>query len=66
MNTLNRRSLLLAGLGITGAGALAACSNTSGTTTSLVSPSGSAVTAAEKKRPSTGRTPNSGKKLPLA
>jgi len=56
MNTLNRRSLLLAGLGIAGAGALTACSSTSDATTSLISPSGSAVTAAEKKRPSTGKT----------
>lgn len=57
MNTMNRRSVLLTGLGIAGAGALAACSNSgSGSTPALVSPSGSAVAAAEKKRPSNGRT----------
>ncbi|MBW8801480.1 MAG: multicopper oxidase family protein [Streptomyces sp.] len=56
MNAINRRSVLLAGLGIAGAGALAACSNTSDSTAALVSPSGSAVAAAEKKRPRTGRT----------
>ncbi|OIJ84670.1 multicopper oxidase family protein [Streptomyces colonosanans] len=56
MNTVNRRSVLLAGLGIAGAGALAACSTDSGTTPPLVSPSGSAVAATEKKRTRTGRT----------
>ncbi|MDR3081552.1 MAG: multicopper oxidase family protein [Streptomyces sp.] len=56
MNTLNRRSLLVAGLGIAGVGALAACSSTSGAASDLVSPSGSAVAAAEKKRTRTGRT----------
>ncbi|MGM9380106.1 multicopper oxidase family protein [Streptomyces antibioticus] len=56
MNSINRRSVLLAGLGVAGAGALAACSSGSGSTgNTLVSPSGSAVAAAEKKRKSTGR-----------
>ncbi|MFF8191067.1 multicopper oxidase family protein [Streptomyces bobili] len=53
MNSINRRSVLLAGLGAAGAGALAACSTTS-TAPALVSPSGSAVAAAEKKRGGTG------------
>ncbi|MDQ1044956.1 FtsP/CotA-like multicopper oxidase with cupredoxin domain [Streptomyces sp. V4I2] len=62
MNSINRRSVLLAGLGVAGTGALAACSNSgSGGTGSgsgsnaLVSPSGAAVAAAEKKRTGTGR-----------
>jgi len=58
MNSVNRRSVLLAGLGAAGAGALAACSSGSGSssgTPSLVSPNGVAVAAAEKKRKSTGR-----------
>jgi FtsP/CotA-like multicopper oxidase with cupredoxin domain len=55
VNTINRRSVLLAGLGAAGAGALAACGSTSGTTPSLVSPSGKAVTSAEKKRGGTGK-----------
>jgi FtsP/CotA-like multicopper oxidase with cupredoxin domain len=58
MNSINRRSLLAAGLGIAGAGALAACSSGSGNSASpaLVSPSGKAVAAADKKRKSTGKT----------
>ena len=57
MNSINRRSVLLAGLGVAGAGALAACSSGSGSGSSnaLVNPSGSAVAAAEKKRTGTGR-----------
>ncbi|MBU6532416.1 multicopper oxidase family protein [Streptomyces sp. NPDC048405] len=58
MNSINRRSVLLAGLGVAGAGALAACSNGSGGSPALVSPSGSAVVAAEKKRRGTGRVHN--------
>ncbi|MET9908470.1 multicopper oxidase family protein [Streptomyces sp. NPDC006476] len=60
MNSINRRSVLLAGIGVAGAGALAACSSGSGNSGSdaLVNPSGSAVAAAEKKRRSTGRTRN--------
>ncbi|MFD8221941.1 multicopper oxidase family protein [Streptomyces sp. NPDC059697] len=54
MNSINRRSVLLAGLGAVGAGALAACNSGSGGSNALASPSGSAV-AAEKKRTSTGR-----------
>jgi multicopper oxidase len=57
MNSINRRSVLLAGLGSAGAGVLAACTNGSGSSGSnaLINPSGSAVAAAEKKRRSTGR-----------
>lgn len=55
MNSMNRRSVLLAGLGVAGAGALAACSDSS-STPALISPSGSAVAAADKKRARTGRT----------
>ncbi|WP_033313806.1 multicopper oxidase family protein [Streptomyces iakyrus] len=57
MNSINRRSVLLAGLGVAGAGALAACSSGSGSDggNALVNPSGSAVAAGEKKRKSTGR-----------
>ncbi|MFE9882886.1 multicopper oxidase family protein [Streptomyces sp. NPDC005784] len=55
MNSMNRRSVLLAGLGVAGAGALAACSS-SGRTPALISPSGSAVIAADQKRTRTGRT----------
>ncbi|MBZ3913763.1 multicopper oxidase family protein [Streptomyces acidiscabies] len=55
MNNIDRRSVLLAGLGVTGAGALAACSG-SGSAPALVSPSGSAVAAADKKRTRSGRT----------
>ncbi|MGW1024622.1 multicopper oxidase family protein [Streptomyces sp. NPDC002577] len=55
MNSINRRSLLLAGLGVAGGGALAACSSNSGSSPTLVNPSGSAVAAAEKKRAGTGR-----------
>ncbi|MCQ9133016.1 multicopper oxidase family protein [Streptomyces hilarionis] len=54
MNSINRRSLLLAGLGAAGAGALAACDSASSDPAALVSPSGSAVTGAEKKRRGTG------------
>ncbi|MFF4754372.1 multicopper oxidase family protein [Streptomyces sp. NPDC002514] len=56
MNSINRRSVLLAGLGIAGAGALAACSSGPSGTPALVNPSGSAVAAAEKRRTNTGRT----------
>ncbi|MGW2609731.1 multicopper oxidase family protein [Streptomyces mirabilis] len=64
MNSINRRSVLLAGLGAAGTGALAACNGGSGNTGSgsgsgsgnaLVSPTASAVAAAEKKRTSSGR-----------
>ncbi|WP_328224339.1 multicopper oxidase family protein [Streptomyces sp. NBC_00104] len=55
MNSINRRSVLLAGLGAAGAGALAACTDSAGPAPALVSPSGSAVAAAEKKRAGTGR-----------
>ena len=60
MNSIDRRSLLRAGLGAAGAGALTACSTATGARTGsgaggLVGPSGSAVAAAEAKRSSTGR-----------
>ncbi|NBM20989.1 multicopper oxidase family protein [Streptomyces sp. GC420] len=55
MNSMNRRSVLLAGLGVAGAGALAACSG-SGSTPALVSPSGPAVAAADAKRARSGKT----------
>ncbi|MFJ1561755.1 multicopper oxidase family protein [Streptomyces mirabilis] len=62
MNSINRRSVLLAGLGAAGTGALAACNGGSGHTGSgsgsgnaLVSPTAPAVAAAEKKRTSSGR-----------
>lgn len=55
VNSINRRAVLLAGLATAGAGALAACTNSTSTTPALVSPSGSAVAAAEKKRAGTGR-----------
>ncbi|MGP3968194.1 multicopper oxidase family protein [Streptomyces sp. 6N223] len=60
MNSISRRSVLLAGLGAAGAGALAACSTSSGTsgspgTPDLVSPSGPAVRGAEDARAGSGR-----------
>ncbi|MFJ6551330.1 multicopper oxidase domain-containing protein [Streptomyces luteogriseus] len=54
--SINRRSVLLGGLGVAGAGALAACSSGSSATPTLVNHSGSAVAATEKKRKGTGRT----------
>ncbi|MFI6436890.1 multicopper oxidase family protein [Streptomyces sp. NPDC050759] len=57
MNSINRRSVLLAGLGVAGAGATAACSSGSGSGggAALTNPSGSAVAATEQQRKSTGR-----------
>ncbi|WP_427919118.1 multicopper oxidase family protein [Streptomyces sp. cg40] len=55
MNGINRRSILLAGMGIAGVGALAACSSGSDSGSKLVSPTASAVTAADMKRKATGR-----------
>ncbi|MGW2386432.1 multicopper oxidase family protein [Streptomyces sp. NPDC001658] len=55
MNSLNRRSVLLAGLGAAGTGVLAACSGDSSTSPALVSPSGSQVTRTEKQRAGTGK-----------
>ncbi|MER7927470.1 multicopper oxidase family protein [Streptomyces sp. NPDC096057] len=57
MNSINRRSVLLAGLGVTGAGVLAACSSGAGSGggNALVSPTASAVTAADMRRKATGR-----------
>ncbi|NUS15007.1 MAG: multicopper oxidase family protein [Streptomyces sp.] len=53
MNSIKRRSVLLAGLGTAGTGVLTACSSSS--SPSLVSPSGPQVARAEKKRASTGK-----------
>ncbi|MER5470965.1 multicopper oxidase family protein [Streptomyces sp. NPDC002935] len=54
MNSINRRSVL-AGLGAAaGTGLLAACSNDASTSPSLLSPSGSQVARAERKRSGTG------------
>ncbi|MFF4567950.1 multicopper oxidase family protein [Streptomyces sp. NPDC001435] len=61
MNSINRRSVLLAGLGVAGAGALAACSSGSGGSNgspSLVSPGSKVVAATDKKRKSTGKVQN--------
>ena len=55
VNSINRRSVLLAGLGAAGAGALAACGSSASGTPALVGPSGSEVARAEKKRVGTGR-----------
>ncbi|MFE9649278.1 multicopper oxidase family protein [Streptomyces sp. NPDC006365] len=57
MNSINRRSVLLAGLGAAGAGALTACTNASGSGSgnALINPNASAVAATEKRRKSTGR-----------
>ncbi|KIE23376.1 copper oxidase [Streptomyces sp. MUSC 125] len=55
MDNINRRSLLLAGLGIAGTGALVACSG-SGSSPTLVSPSGSAAPAADGKGAGAGAT----------
>ncbi|OIK06136.1 multicopper oxidase family protein [Streptomyces monashensis] len=61
MNSINRRSVLLAGLGVAGAGALAACSSGSGSshgTTSLVGPDSEVVAATDRKRKGTGKVRN--------
>ncbi|MFJ7244380.1 multicopper oxidase family protein [Kitasatospora sp. NPDC098652] len=57
MTMINRRSLLLAGLGLAGTGVLAACSGSapSSGSPSLLSPSGGAVAEAESRRRNTGR-----------
>ncbi|MDH6627722.1 FtsP/CotA-like multicopper oxidase with cupredoxin domain [Streptomyces sp. LBL] len=59
MNSIDRRSALIAGLGIAGAGALAACGSGSGSGSGsgkdLLDPSGSEVTGNDKQRRSTGR-----------
>ncbi|OIK28294.1 multicopper oxidase family protein [Streptomyces malaysiense] len=53
MNSINRRSALLAGLAVAGTGALAACGG-SGSTPALVSPDSKVVATTERKRKSTG------------
>ncbi|MFG2955029.1 multicopper oxidase family protein [Streptomyces sp. NPDC048291] len=61
MNSINRRSVLLAGLGAAGAGALAACSSGTGSshgTPALVGPDSKVVAAADRKRNSTGKVRN--------
>jgi FtsP/CotA-like multicopper oxidase with cupredoxin domain len=55
VNSINRRSVLLAGLGATGTGLLAACADGISGSPSLLSPSGSSVARTERKRGSTGR-----------
>ncbi|MGW0585055.1 multicopper oxidase domain-containing protein, partial [Streptomyces sp. NPDC002920] len=55
MNSINRRSVLLAGLGAAGTGLLAACSNDASSRPSLLSPSGSQVARTEQKRAGTGK-----------
>ncbi|MEV5954766.1 multicopper oxidase family protein [Streptomyces sp. NPDC051987] len=57
MNSMNRRSVLLAGLGVAGAGALAACSSGSGSSsgeTALVGPDSKVVAATDRRRKATG------------
>ncbi|MGQ4374946.1 multicopper oxidase family protein [Streptomyces sp. SAS_267] len=54
MNSINRRTVL-AGLGAAGTGLLAACGKDAPDTPSLLSPNGSQVARAEKKRGATGR-----------
>lgn len=72
MHSFDRRSVLLAGLGLAGSGALAACTANSGSSTAgtsmtgmsaspsptLVDPSGSQVAAVDAKRTRTGSTVN--------
>ncbi|MFI7503634.1 multicopper oxidase family protein [Streptomyces sp. NPDC049687] len=54
MKSIDRRSVLLAGLGAAGSGLLAACSDDVSGKPSLLSPSGSRVARTEKERTSTG------------
>ncbi|QHC27788.1 multicopper oxidase family protein [Streptomyces sp. HF10] len=54
MNSINRRSTLLAGLAVAGTGALAACGG-SGATPALVSPDSKVVATTERKRKGTGK-----------
>jgi FtsP/CotA-like multicopper oxidase with cupredoxin domain len=57
MNSIHRRSVLLAGLGAAGGGALAACGSSSSSGNSpahLIGPSSAEVAQVEKKRTSTG------------
>ncbi|MCX4905430.1 multicopper oxidase family protein [Streptomyces sp. NBC_00878] len=55
MNSINRRTVLLAGLGAAGTGLLAACNDDNPGSPSLLSPSGSQVARAEKRRSGSGR-----------
>ncbi len=50
MIMINRRSLLLAGLGAAGTSLLAACAGSAAGQPALVSPTGAAVAEVEKKR----------------
>ncbi len=57
VNSINRRSVLLAGLGAVGAGTLAACTDSgsaAGGAPGLIGPSGSAVARVERERTGTG------------
>ncbi|WP_435271483.1 multicopper oxidase family protein [Streptomyces sp. 1222.5] len=55
MTSINRRSALLAGLSVAGAGLLAACSSEAPNSPSLISASGSEAVRTEKRRSGTGR-----------
>ncbi|TWV32044.1 multicopper oxidase family protein [Streptomyces misionensis] len=54
MNSINRRSALLAGLAVAGGGALAACGSGSGGTPALVNPDSKVVATTERGRKATG------------
>jgi FtsP/CotA-like multicopper oxidase with cupredoxin domain len=55
MTSIDRRSVLLAGLGVAGTAVLAACTGSGADSPALVSPSGAQVARAEKKRGGTGK-----------
>ncbi|MFG2132804.1 multicopper oxidase family protein [Streptomyces sp. NPDC048751] len=55
MNKLDRRAVLIAGLGAAGTALLTACGDDASTSPSLLSPSGSQVARVEEQRSSTGR-----------
>ncbi|MFF5405274.1 multicopper oxidase family protein [Streptomyces misionensis] len=58
MNSINRRSALLAGLAVAGGGALAACGSGSGGTPALVRPDSKVVAATERGRRASGTVRN--------
>ncbi|MET8720336.1 multicopper oxidase family protein [Streptomyces misionensis] len=58
MNSINRRSALLAGLAVAGGGALAACGSGSGGAPALVSPDSKVVAATERGRRTSGTVRN--------
>lgn len=55
MTSIDRRSVLLAGLGAAGTGVLAACTGSSADSPALVNPSGAQVARAERNRGGTGK-----------